>query len=174
MIGIPKEVQDKVRAQATSGKASTPIPNVQTAPQATQKSVDLSAAEAAVRVQGQFGKSLAAAEESKLQVKTGNEAGSVSDSAKMASDKVMQPTDGVNTAEWDTAIKHVADVVETATKKAGQPGCNPFLWRKHNVDPLIEAYRNGDRSKELLKKLASLVCPEHPTHEMKGYTTFGV
>ena len=170
--GIPESIQQLVRKQSNAGTASTPIPNVQTAPMAPQKSIDLTAAEASIRVQGQFGKSLAAAEEDKAKVRTGNEAASVGDTAEQAANEVLKPVEGSSSPEWDKAIQHTAGVVEEAMKKAGQPDCNPFLWKKHNIDPLIETYRNGDRSKELLNKFLALKCPNQPTHVMKAFTTF--
>lgn len=39
---------------------------------------------------------------------------------------------------------------------AGRPDHNPFIWFKEVVNPLLEKYDKGDRSKELFDKFLAL------------------
>src|SRR5437868_11843935 len=73
-------------------------------------------------------------------------------------------------AEWsfdEQKIKeHFGKIEENVNKQQGKKGFNPFFWLRDTVNPLIEEYKKGTRTKELEGKILSL--PEVPPLPNEG------
>jgi len=68
----------------------------------------------------------------------------------------------------EQAVQQKMDkIAENVNKTAGQRGKNPFIWVKNVVQPLVDRFMKGERTKELEKSILSLPDePEHPKMEL--------
>lgn len=93
--------------------------------------------------------------------------------AKTSEELAKNPVTGVAPLSSDTfdgpsCIERITQVRDKALTYSGKPGCNPHLWLKENVQPLIERLERGETSKELFELVMALRCPDKPTSREKG------
>lgn len=63
----------------------------------------------------------------------------------------------------EQAVQQKMDkIAENVNKTAGQRGKNPFIWVQRVVQPLVDRFMKGERTKELEKAILSL--PDEPEH----------
>lgn len=68
------------------------------------------------------------------------------------------------TPSKDTLLKHLEQVEQVSiNNQAGKIGCNPFVWVRDNVTPLVDALKAAkDVPSELASKITSLKALEVP------------